>query len=368
MRIALFIERFEPRSGGVENVCWRVAHGLAEAGDQVRVFARRAAESRAVEVERVFAPPAWQPLRVLAFSRAAARAAARRSYDVVYSLARTAHQDVYRAGAGSHADFMERRFRGPGLRLRRLSPRHAALLALERQVFRDPAQLVQCNSKMVYTELRRRYGIPPQRLAVIRNGVDLERFHPRRRRPEGARLREQLGAGAEPVWLFAGSGFARKGLDTALRALARGGPAASRLWVAGADDPSPWRRLAERLGVGPRVQFLGYRRDLPALCAAADALLLPTRYDAFANVCLEAAAAGLPSATSAANGAAEILGTAGFAVEDPEDADGFARALDALADRKTRERLGRAARAIAEGHSWNAHVGALRGLFARVRS
>jgi UDP-glucose:(heptosyl)LPS alpha-1,3-glucosyltransferase len=263
---------------------------------------------------------------------------------------------------------MERRFRGPGLRLRRLSPRHVALLALERQVFRDPAQLVQCNSNMVRTELRRRYGIPPQRLALIRNGVDLERFHPRRRRPEGARLRAQLGAGAEPVWLFAGSGFARKGLDTALRALARGGPAESRLWVAGADDSSPWRRLAGRLGVGPRVQFLGYRRDLPALYAAADALLLPTRYDAFANVCLEAAAAGLPTVSSAANGAAEILGPAGFAVEDPEDADAFARALDALADRQTRERLGRAAREIAELHSWDAHVGALRELFARVHS
>jgi UDP-glucose:(heptosyl)LPS alpha-1,3-glucosyltransferase len=166
---------------------------------------------------------------------------------------------------------------------------------------------------------------------VIPNGVDLERFHPGRRRTAAERVRESVGEGAGPVWLLVGNGFRRKGVDTALRALAGGGPADAALWVAGSDSAPPWRRLAEELGVGSRVRFLGRRGDIEDVYAAADALILPTRYDAFANVCLEAAASGLAVVTSGANGAARWLGEAGLVVDDPEDFTGFAKALDALA-------------------------------------
>lgn len=364
MRVALVVERFEPRAGGVEAVAWRVAHGLAAAGDEVCVVARQAAASKAVRVLPVRVPAFWQPLRVLAFSGAAARAAPRGGFDVVHSFSRTRHQDLYRAGGGSHADYLERTY-GASARWRRLSPRHATLLALERSIFSDPSQLIQCNSRMVRDEIARRNDVPPERLEVVYNGVDLERFHPGRRAREGVRLRAEW-APAGPVWLLAGSGLRRKGLDTALDALARSAAGNAELWVAGRDAPGPWARLAARLGVEQRVRFLGGRSDLERVYAAADALVLPTRYDAFANVCLEAAAAGLPVVTSAHNGAAEILGDAGFVIQHAEDAAGFAKALDALADPGLRERLGARARQIAERHGWSSHVAALRALYARV--
>jgi UDP-glucose:(heptosyl)LPS alpha-1,3-glucosyltransferase len=279
-------------------------------------------------------------------------------------LARTAQQDVFRAGGGSHADYLRRRFRGPARALRRISPRHALLIDCERRVFADPSQIVQCGSEMVRAEIEARYGVPAARFRVVRNGVDLEHFRPSSR---GAR-RLRDGGSSAPVWLFAGRGFARKGLDTALHALARSAARDARLRVAGGDPPGPWQRLAKRLGVAQRVEFLGFRRDLPALYAEADALLLPTRYDAFANVCLEAAAAGLPVITSAANGAAELLGSeAGWIVDDAEDTGAFAEALDTLRDPARRRRLAEAGRAVAEAHGWEAHVTALRGLFAGLR-
>jgi UDP-glucose:(heptosyl)LPS alpha-1,3-glucosyltransferase len=364
MRVALVIEHFAPK-GGVENVAWSVAHGLARAGDEVRVIARRAEPSAAVELTRVSVPAAWQPLRVLAFSRAADRARRGARHDVVHSFSRTLHQDVYRAGGGSHADYLERAYGRLGRRLRRLSPRHATLLGIERRVFADPRQIVQCNSAMVEREIRARYGVAPERLVVLPNGVDLERFHPERHASAGKALRLALGAKERAVWLFAGSGFHRKGLDTALRALARS-PADAELWVAGADAPAPWRRLAGSLGVAERVRFLGPRADLEVVYAAADALLLPTRYDAFANVCLEAAASGRPVVTSGANGAAERLGEAGLVVADPEDVAGFAHALAELADPALRRRRGEAARRVAEGLGWDRHVQALRDLYRRV--
>ena len=369
MRVALVIERFEPR-GGVERVAWQVAHGLAEAGDEVHVVARKASASEAVQLHLVRVASTWQPWRVLAFSNGAARAAPRGAFDVVHSFSRTRHQDLFRAGGGSHADSMERHYGGPagrgfGLAWRRWSPRHRVLLAIERQVFADASQLIQCNSRMVQRELMRRYAIPDERFVLLYNGVDLERFHPSRRATEGALLRTELGAGNAPVWLFVGSGFRRKGLDTALRAFAAArGDAA--LWVAGGDDTNDWRSAARALGVAARVRWLGTRRDVAALCAAADALILPTRYDAFANVCLEAAAAGIPVVTSASNGAAEILTDGGIVVRNAEDDAGFARALERLADPAERGARGIAARSVAEQYGWPQHINALRALYARI--
>jgi glycosyltransferase involved in cell wall biosynthesis len=138
------------------------------------------------------------------------------------------------------------------------------------------------------------------------------------------------------------------------------------LWVAGNDDPKPWRDLAAALGVGARVRWLGRGRDAAALCAAADALILPTRYDAFANACLEAAAAGLPVVTSACNGAAEILGDGGIVVPDAEDAAAFARALERLADPGELRFRGAAARSVAESFGWPQHIAGLRELYARI--
>jgi UDP-glucose:(heptosyl)LPS alpha-1,3-glucosyltransferase len=365
MRVALVIERFEPESGGAEGVAWQVAGELARAGDEVHVVARRAAPLAGVTPHPVRVPALWQPLRVYAFSRAAARAAPRGDYDAVYSFSRTLHQDVYRAGAGSHLDYLRRRYRAPARQLRRLSPRHALLADLERRVFADASQLVVCNSEMVRGEIARRHAVEPRRLVLIRNGVELERFSGAANARE--RLRSELRAGDSVVFLLAGSGFARKGVDTALRALARARLPA-QLWVAGADPSERWRRLADALGVAGRVRFLGFRHDLPALYGAADALLLPTRYDAFANVCLEAAAAGLPVLTSGANGAAELFRASGLVVEDAEDVAGFAAALETLAERGTRLRLGDAARAVAAAHGWPAHVAKLRALFAGARA
>ncbi len=367
MRIALIVERFQPGSGGVENVAWTVAHELARSGEEVHVFARCAAESALARVHHVRVPAQWQPLRVLTFSRRVAAALRRESFDVVHSFSRTLTQDIYRAGGGCHAAYLARRHSPRAARFRRATPRHAVLLWIEGRVFRDPKQWIQCNSHMVRRELARNYAVPDARLVVLYNGVDLERFHPRRRESDGARLRREIGARESPVWLFAGSGFQRKGLDTALAALACAAPRDAELWVVGRDAVPAWRALAARCGVAERVRFLGPRSDIEAVYAAADALLLPTRYDAFANVCLEAAAAGLPVITSRNNGAAEVIDASGCVIDDPEDVAAFAKALESVADPSTRRVFAEAARQRAETLSWQSHVAGLRELYRRVR-
>ncbi len=367
MRIALVVERFEP-GGGVEGAAWRVAHGLAERGEQVSVIARRAQPSDTVPRIAARVPERWQPLRVWAFARAARRIAQRGAFDLVHSFSRMLAPDLYRAGGGSHADYLERAYAGNARRLRLLSPRHRVLLHLEATILRRPGQWIQCNSKLVREQLLGRYALAVERVVVVYNGVDLERFHPDRHREARAALRAARGAGDAAVWLLLGSGFERKGLATALAALAHSRARDTALWVAGRDDPRPWRARATRLGIADRVHFLGAVDAPERVLAAADALLLPTRYDAFANASLEAAASGLPVITSACNGAAEILGDGGFVVERPDDWEGFAAALDDIEAPADRRKRGSLARRRAEAFGWDRHLDELQALYARIRA
>ena len=368
MRIALVVERFEPSGGGVEHAVWQIARGLADSGDEVHVIARRAADCRHVTLHRVSVPAFWQPVRVSRFSKRAGEEQRRSTFDIVHSFSRTRHQDVFHAGGGSHADYMRRNYGRVGSTARRLSPRHAVLLAIERRIFSDPSQTIQCVSEMVRSEIALRYGIPSTRLPVIHYGVDPHRFDPNRNASARPTLRSQWGAVDATVWLLAGSGWHRKGLDTALAALARTRDETAQLWIAGRDATPSWQRRADRLGVGSRIRFLGPRGDIEQIYAAADGLLLPTRYDAFGLVCLEAAASGIPVITSGAAGAAELLQDAGSVVSDPEDISGFAEAMDRLSDPKLRARLGNVGRQRAQDHDWPSHVGKLRSLYARIRA
>ena len=137
----------------------------------------------------------------------------------------------------------------------------------------------------------------------------------------------------------------------------------AELVVAGSGDPGPFRRLAASLGVSARVHFLGLRSDVTSLYAAADLLVLPTRYDPFANACLEAMAAGLPVATTRQNGASELLVPSANGFICDED---FAPAFRSLENPSQLRALGQAARETAERFGWPAHADAVLALWQNV--
>ncbi|MEC8422672.1 MAG: glycosyltransferase family 4 protein, partial [Myxococcota bacterium] len=119
----------------------------------------------------------------------------------------------------------------------------------------------------------------------------------------------------------------RKGLETALALLPR--LRGVRLGVVGSDpNEARFRRRAAALGVAERVDWLGADDAIEHILPGALALVLPTRYDPSANVCLEAMACGVPVVTSGRDGAGEILPEAWQVVSRPDDVEGFAEALD----------------------------------------
>jgi UDP-glucose:(heptosyl)LPS alpha-1,3-glucosyltransferase len=348
--------------GGVERATAGLVGALVDHGHDVHLLSPRGqAPLRGVTLHTLFLPPLPSAARVLALALSARRAVAVGSWDVVQSHERTIDQDVYRAGEGCHQAYLasETRPRARGLY-------HRIVLALERRVFERTPRIVAI-AEAGRREIASLYGVESDRLSVVYNGVDLERFHPKNRAMYrgGARAEAGIPAGAFTV-LFVGSGFARKGLATAVQAFAAFSDRSSRLVVLGKGDAREYQDLALRLGVGERVVWLGARDDSERWYAGADIVVLPSRYEPFGNVHLEALAAGLPVVASSCAGGAEVI-TEGVngSVVSPTDSSAITSALERFRERSAAE-LTDAARRSAEPHTYAAQVEGLARVYARV--
>jgi UDP-glucose:(heptosyl)LPS alpha-1,3-glucosyltransferase len=306
--------------------------------------------------------------------RAFARVAQARfaEFDLVQSHERIPGASIFRAGDGVHAVWLEEyaRTQSPlANALRRLSPYHRYICAAEAAMFRHPAlKMVICNSKLVRDQIARRFGVPDDRLCVIYNGVDPTVFSPALADRHRTAQRAAWGISMDALLLaYVGSGFERKGVSTAIRAIAM--TTDTYLVIAGQDRAARrYRQLAEQLSIANRVRFLGGLNDVKPVYGAADALILPTLYDPFPNVCLEALACGLPVFTSPWCGAAEWIseGVNGW-VRDALDVEGYAAAInDSLAQRARWPALRAAARATAEPHTLEKMGRELEALYHRL--
>ena len=274
------------------------------------------------------------------FARAVRVRLARERFDLVQSHERLSCCDVYRAGDGVHRQWLENRARADGTLAKlatRLSPYHRYVLRAEARLFASPwLRAVICNSRMVHDEIRRHFDVPEEKLHVVYSGVDLDAFSPALRDAHRVRMRHDLGIAPEAiVYLHVGSGFARKGVERLLAALARLPQEGARLLVVGHDKAAVrMRAAAATLGVAGRVHFAGGQADVKPWYGVADCFVLASVYDPFPNAALEALAAGLPAIVTSQSGAAELVeeGVNGF-VADALDIAGFSRAMRAVAER-----------------------------------
>ena len=140
-----------------------------------------------------------------------------------------------------------------------------------------------------------------------------------------------------------------------------------RLLVLGKGDRRPYERLAEQRGVAGRVAWLGPRPDIERWYAAADALVLPTRYEPFGNVHLEALASGLPVVTTTCAGGAEVVGPDSGAVVEPRDPGAVAAALERLRAGPAARTIA-AARAAAEPFTYPRQVAGFERIYRRLPS
>jgi len=367
MRIA-FMHR-SLSGGGTEADLRRMAEGLAARGHAMHVFAARPETLGAgVQVHRVPMVRGNRWSRLVSFALLAPRLVERERWDVVVGFGRTPCQDVVRVGGGTHKSYLAT-MEASGRRRRGRGPYHRTILWLERRMFAPSGhRRVLAVSERVAREVSRDYGVPGTQIRVVYNGVDLVRFHPGRRETHGARVRAELGVGTRPVCIAIGSGFVRKGFDLLLDCWRAGAPGDAVLVIVGDDERlAAFRRQAAEPPLAGRVLVLGPRLDVDALLAGADVACVPSRQEAFGNVVLEAAAAGVPVVMSAAVGAAELWAgeQSDLIVESPVEVDGV-RAAILRALGPGREARRRAFRTVAERHPWSRHLDDIETFFTEV--
>jgi len=372
LKLAIVRQRYNA-FGGAERFIARALPALERAGADVTLISRKAegwGARRVLNVDPFHLGKVW---RDWSFARAARAAWMREGFDLVQSHERIPGCDVYRAGDGVHRRWLEirRLVAGPLERLgMAANPYHRYVCAAEREMFEHPRlRAVICNSRMVVDEIRRAFRIAPEKLHVIYSGIDLEHFHPRRRAELRGPARAELGCQPrDMLFLFVGSGFARKGLDAAIEAMKRANNPSFRLVVVGTDRERQ-RLAAAARPLGDRVRFLGGKQDVRPLYAAADCLILPSRYDPFPNTVLESFAMGLPAIVSSRCGAAEITerGVNGWVCE-PDDVAGIAALLKEADDTIRRDPLTAGARATAERFGLDEMAGRLAALYEELRA
>jgi len=349
IRLAVVRQRYTP-FGGAERFLESALQALVDHGVAVTLYTRAWSGTPQRIEPRIVDPfhigGLW---RDAGFAHAVCRAIAQGDADLVQSHERLACCDVFRAGDGVHAAWLDERVRhlAPLRRLGvRINPHHRYRIAMERRMFASGRlRAVICNSRMVKDDIRARFGVPAERLHVIYNAVASDVFVPALR-SHRARIRARHRIADDTiVFLQVGSGFERKGVATSIDALAHV-PAPAHLVVVGKDKHLA--RYAERArarGLSGRVTLAGPQADPRPYYGAADAFVLPTLYDPCPNAALEAMACALPIVTSTRSGEAELAleHDAGFACA-PGDAAALAAHMRTLRDDVLRVRCGANAR------------------------
>jgi UDP-glucose:(heptosyl)LPS alpha-1,3-glucosyltransferase len=356
MRVALVRYKYSSH-GGAERYVDLLAEGLASAGAEVRILCASwgGGSAKGLSVEKIPVPRRPSPLRLLLFASRVRAWSRRNPGFILFSFERVPGAEVFRAGDGIHAEWLLRKrvLRPWSWFLDYLRPLNLAYLYLERAMFASPAlRYVIAISNWGRDGIVRRFGVPLERITVIHNGVDAARFPPDRKAAARERLRTRFGIPeGETVFLYVGSGFARKGVGTiaaAARLLSDRGRGGFRVVLVGKGNPAPYVRSAG--SASGRLVFTGPVAGADDLFLGADAFVFPTVYEPFGSACIEAMAAGLPVVTTFASGASEVLsdGVSGFLLDDPLDGAALADRMEALLDPDTRHRMGAAARNAAE--------------------
>jgi glycosyltransferase involved in cell wall biosynthesis len=319
-------------TGGMDMPNLALATYLAERGEEVHLVAYRADERLAsmpnVTLHRVPKPASSDLLATPVFDRIGRRWAAKiaaRDGRVVVNGGNCLWGDV------NWVHYVHATFRAPraggALRVLKNECAHKTFLAYERAALKQ-ARVIIVNSELTRRDVIEHLGVNAERVHTVYYGIDAEKFRPPTE-DERREARQALGwASDKPVVAFIGAlGDRRKGLDkvfAAWQALCADPKWDADLAVIGRGAELPaWKSRAAQAGLESRIHFLGFREDVPMILAACDALVAPTRYEAYGQGVHEALCCGLPALVTKTAGVAERYPAElqDLLIPDPENVD-----------------------------------------------
>lgn len=370
MKIALITKRVSQSLGGAERVSVNLAGKLSAAGHDVHIFTGHTDTVVEGTVLRLIRTVKWlSPLRLLSFQRNVRNILRKEKFDLVYSLCQVYPVDIYRVGDGIHRHWMKVQYPGALLRWMKYltSLVHLVMIFLEGKIFQDDNRsFFITNSQLVKDQIIEYFHIPDEKIVVIYNGVDSNIFNPGVKAYRNEMRREHGIDDEDLVILFVSNNWERKGLATIIEAISKAGNDKIRLLIVGRGNSRHYISLA----VGKKISaeqltFIGRTGDVDKYYGMSDIFVLPSRYEPFANVCLEAMACGLPVITTRTNGASEIITPErdGFILNDWRDSGGLASIIKDMTVESLRREIGKNAAETAKNYTWQRHLEETSGLF-----
>jgi UDP-glucose:(heptosyl)LPS alpha-1,3-glucosyltransferase len=220
------------------------------------------------------------------------------NFDCVVGFNRMPHLDLYYCADVCYInDIRNRRST-----LHRLTPRHRIYAKFEKSVFsRESKTAILALSEIQREIYTKEYETQAERFFPIPAGINKEFVRSGLAVVERYAFRKNLGLNdGDAMLLMVGSDFGRKGVDRSIRAIAalpQETRNKTKLFIAGKGKRKRFSRLAQSLGVGEHVMFLGAVENIPDLLAAADLLLHPAYAENTGNAIVEALIAGIPVLT-----------------------------------------------------------------------
>jgi UDP-glucose:(heptosyl)LPS alpha-1,3-glucosyltransferase len=337
LKIAIVIEKFDPKTGGAERYCWDLAHFFADKGHEVAIICMKSSntDNTGIAIHKIGVIKFPQSLRHLSFSVSHFLKARKMKDWIHYGVGNTFYMDVYQPHGGLHAAWFERdslRYpenMRPLLRIiKRLSFKDAVQRWFEWWTLKVKRPAVLAISKMVENDIREFCGKNPPEIFLIPNGIDIKKYSPEkiRRRNE---IRKSYGLDEKDfVFLFVANNFILKGFRILLDALEKINKTGVKLLVVGEPDDKSMA-LAGKLN--QRIVFAGKSAELDYIYPACDCLVHPTYYDACSLVVLESLASGTPVITTSVNGAAMFVesGKNGYVIP-PADVNALVQAISKM--------------------------------------
>jgi len=371
MKIALVCHKYSLRMGGLERDTVLLSRELLKAGHEVHIFASRWEDASAgISFHHVPMVRISSPGKNLSFAWSAKQKLAGTDFDIVHSMDRILQQDIFRVSDGIMPVQMMHQYPHPLIRsMFAATPRRLALQWLEEKIFlHNGTRMVLAISQMIKKEIVRHYGMNPEKIAVIYNGIDTSVFHPGVKKKYRKSMRDMYSIrDDEIVLLFISNDHKRKNLAAVLDAMRMLEDKRYRLMVVGSGRISPYQKKAMKYKIERQVGFLGHRPQMERYFGAADIFVFPSHYDAFGNVCLEAMACGLPVIVSDTCGASEVItnGKDGFVLEKNRAAQ-LAENISMLEDPSQRSETGTQAAVTAAQYTMEKHMTELLKLYEHV--
>lgn len=338
MKSVVLLKSRAKNKGGLEKYASRIANAFIEKGAKVTILSTGSSlpdSEIPVFATKTIPWPAF--LRMEQYDHFVKKWLETNRVDLVFGMDRNRHQTHFRAGNGVHAAYLKSRFQTDSFLKASfcyINPLHRKILELEKAAFENPLlQKLFTNSEMVKKQVLYYYNVDPKKIQVIHNGVEWQEMQ-----NDFDSWQEKKEKHNPFHFLFIGNGYSRKGLDRLLFALSQMANEPFHLSVIGKENQiEKYKSITKRLGLKEKVTFYGPSHAIRHFYQIADCLVIPSFYDPFANVTIEALAMGIFVLSSKHNGGHEILNSEnGSIIEDLLNPDSILASLKiAMQHRKT---------------------------------